>query len=95
MSEKKKSSLQKVGAVLKNEKGSFIVLGNNRANKPEYNYDVEVRVTNGLGEVVAYQKNGIVNVFDPRKRPSITDEQRDRLPESLLFELFVPTASKE
>ena len=88
MSDKKKYT--KIGAVLKGQKdNTFIVLGNTKARSAKYNYDVEVLVTNGEGTVLTEKKNGIISVFDPRKRPGITSEEAEKIPDSVLFELFI------
>jgi len=89
--EEKKSKFKKVGAVLKGNKGSFIVLGNSKAKNEKYNYNVTLTLTDSKGELLAEQTNGLLSVFDPRKRPGITDEERERIPESVLMELFVVT----
>lgn len=89
MSEKKKYT--KVGAVLKGNKpgSSFIVLGNERANQPKYQTFVDMRVCTGDNQVLIETTNPAINVFDPRTRPGITDEERNRIPDNILFELFI------
>lgn len=87
--EQGKKKYTKVGAVLKGQKGSFVVLGNTKSRNEKYNYNVEIRVTDNSGNVITEQKNGILSVFDPRKRPGISEEDSARIPESVLYELFV------
>lgn len=88
--EGQKKKYTKVGAVLKGQKGnSFVVLGNTKSRNEKYNYNVEVRVTDSQGNAVTELRNGILSVFDPRKRPNITEEEAQRIPESVLFELFI------
>lgn len=91
MEQGNKKKYTKVGAVLKGTKGdnTFIVLGNTKSRNEKYNYNVEVRVTDNQGNVITQQKNGILSVFDPRKRPGLSEEDAKKIPDSVLFELFI------
>jgi hypothetical protein len=71
----------KVGSLIKTEKefevnGSkvkktflSIGLGNKNTKKPEYDQTVEIVVRNSKGEIVSTQKDGFLDVVDPRKEP--------------------------
>lgn len=83
-----KSVYTKLGSVMQNDKGHYVVLGDSRNKNPQYNFTVEYRVLNNEGQVVAEGANGFLSLFDPRKRPGITEEQAARIPESVVYELF-------
>lgn len=85
----------KIGTVMENEKGSYVILGDNRNPKEEYNYSVELRVLDSEGKVVHEMTNGFLSVFDPRNRPGISDEQRERIPAKLLYELVAVKPEQE
>lgn len=65
----------KLGSLLVSEKtstnkgGPYIGLGDVKNKDPKYNYNVELIVTNSTGEVVFKQKNGFINLVDPRTQP--------------------------
>jgi len=88
MSENKKVYV-KLGAVLQGAKGPFIVLGNSKADKPQYNSTVDIKVTDGDGKVLVEGSNGLISLFDPRTRPGITEEQAAKISPSVLFELVI------
>lgn len=50
------------------ERSGSIALGNKSTN-PDYNYSVELIVRDGKGKVIAQQKDGWINLEDPRTRP--------------------------
>lgn len=83
-----KKTYTKLGAILAGKKGPFLILGNSKASQAKYNYDVEVKVTNGEGKVLANFKNGLISCLDPRKRPNITEDEAKKIPDSVEFELF-------
>ena len=90
MEQKKKSKYIKVGVVRTSEKskGPFVALGQ-RAKEAKYERNVEIRVTDGDGNVLSTIKNGILTIQDPRKNPNATQEQVDRVPDWLKHELFI------
>lgn len=79
----------KLGAVLEGDKGPFIVLGNSKATDPKYNSTVALTVTDGDGNVLVEGNNGLISLFDPRKRPGITEEQANKIPAKVLYELVI------
>jgi hypothetical protein len=50
------------------ERSGSIALGSKSTN-PDYAYSVELIVRDGKGKVVAQQKDGWINLEDPRTRP--------------------------
>jgi hypothetical protein len=82
------SKYVKVGAVLKGEKNRFMVTGNSKAKNAKYNYNVEVIVTDADGKEMARSKNGVLNLFDPRKKDGA---DLDRIPDNLVAEVFIIT----
>lgn len=86
VTKKSKSKWTKVGAVMKGEKNNYVILGNTRAKKDEYNFNVTITVTDMEGNVKAEMKNGILNAFNPRNREGASERN---IPESLLAELFI------
>ena len=81
-----KSKWTKVGAVMKGAKNKYVILGNTKAKKEKYNYNVKVVVTDMEDNVLAEVTNGVLNIFDPRKKEGA--EERN-IPENLLGELFI------
>jgi hypothetical protein len=73
----------------KAKKGAFITLGNPTAKDKKYRYHTEVRVTDDDGNVLAYIKDGIISVQDPRKTPGITEERLEKIPAWLKHELVI------
>lgn len=53
--------------------------------------NVKLVVTDANGHVLAEVENPFLNVSDPRKRPGITEEQADKIPDFLLQELSLVT----
>ena len=56
----------RVGTIFRGKKGPFVVLGNDRAKDPKYNYTVEFRVKDGAGNVVAKGTNPLLSMFKPK-----------------------------
>ena len=79
----------KLGVIMKGEKGPYLILGNNKNKNADFNYSVEVRVVDNSGNKKAYTKNGILSLFNPRKRPGITEEQASRIPKSLEYDVML------
>lgn len=79
----------KIGQVVKkkDKDGTVIRLGDTRNSK--YSYSVDIRVTDSTGEVVYESNNPFVQVQDPRNRKGITEEQASKIPDFILFDLFV------
>lgn len=71
------------------KRGPFISLGEATNSNPKYVRHVEVRVTDGEGNQLAYVKDGIITVQDPRNNPNRTEEQKAAIPAWLLKELFI------
>lgn len=57
----------KLGVVLQNDKGPFIILGSKNNNNAHYNYTVQLRVKDADGKVVATVENPLVSMFKPKK----------------------------
>lgn len=84
------------------ERSGSIALGNKSAN-PDYNYSVELIVRDGKGKVIAQQKDGWINLEDPRTKPDkllkmnlISEEvankmkgQAQKIPKSITHQLTV------
>jgi hypothetical protein len=73
----------------KKAQNAFIALGNPTAEDKKYRFHTEVRVTDDDGNVLAYIKDGLITVQDPRKSPNITAERLENLPAWLKHELFI------
>ena len=88
-----KGKFVKVGVVRTKADGegnAFISLGDNYKKKDKkYELHTEIRVTDGNGDEVAYVKDGMLTVLDPRKNPRLTDDQVERIPSWLLKEIFI------
>lgn len=78
----------KVGNVQmkKDRSGTTIALGNYNKN-PAYQTTVEMIVRDAQGNVLAKQVGGFLQVSDPRKRPGITEEQVEKIPEWIKYEI--------
>lgn len=48
-----------------------------------------------VAEDVRLNKNQIVNIQNPRKRPGITEEQLSKIPDFVVAELFIPPTDGE
>lgn len=84
-----KAKWVKFGKVIKKQKGGVCVkLGDPDNKNSDFAYNIEIKVTDAKGKVVASTKNCFLNVMDPRKRPGITEEQISKIPASLVSELF-------
>lgn len=85
-----------------------VSIGLGKKNKPEYSkYDVSVElvVKDGSGKVIARQKDGFINLIDPRTQPDelfkagvISEEtaekmreQASRTPDKIKYQLQVKT----
>lgn len=89
--EKKKKKYTKIGAVLQGKYGPFLVTGNTKSTKPEYNYDVLVRVqesvmVDGKPVVKTQVKNAILTLQDPRNRK---DADLNKIPDTLLYDVSI------
>lgn len=94
---KGKAKFHKIGAVVKknNGKGVVVVLGNPNSKKEEYRTTVELTLKDSKGNILAQSKDGFLTVFDPRKRPGITEEQAEKISSRLVSELFLVEDAKE
>ncbi len=81
----------KLASIKKNDKGNqYISFGN---LKDKYQpLSVELIVKDPSGAVLATVTNPRLTVQNPRKRPGITDEQKNKIPEFLLAEVSLPPA---
>ena len=86
----------KVGTVQKKKSGDgvTVALGQPNAKDAKWVTNVEIRVTDGTGKVLAHQKNGFLVVKDPRKRTNkdgtpLSEEQAAKIPDYIKNELFV------
>ena len=83
----------KLGLIKKGKSGNnYITLGNPKGKYEPLN--VEVIVTDMSGKVLTKSTNPNLNVQNPRKRPGITVEQAERIPEYILAELSLPPAKE-
>lgn len=83
-------------------KRGSLALGNKSKN-PDYNYSVELIVRDGKGKIIAQQKDGWVNLEDPRTKPDtmlklglVSEEvaekmrgQAEKIPKSITHQLTV------
>lgn len=83
------AKFQKVGVVLRGDKGPFLVMGDSKAKSKNYQFEVELTVRDGNGKEVLRVKNPLLNMFDPRKRPGIKEEDAARLSDKLRYEVMV------
>lgn len=90
MSEKKQKKYTKIGAVLKGQYGPFIVMGNDRANKPEYKYEVQIMVRDAQGNQVVLVKNPMVKLQDPRSFVR-EDGTSPNVPDKIMYDLTLVT----
>lgn len=86
-----KPKYKKIGAVLRGDKGPFLVMGDTKAKNKQYQYDVELVVRDSDGKEVLKVKNPLISLFDPRTRPGITEEELERVPEKVRYEVCVKT----
>lgn len=82
----------KLGAVLDNGKGPFLVLGDTKSNNEKYRFDVQIQVRNSKGEVVTKVVNPLISFFDPRKSKQQEGKEPRQVSEKLRFEAFVVEA---
>jgi len=82
---------QKLGVVLRGDKGPFLILGDLKNKDSKYQYTVELIVKDSKGEVVHTVQNPLISLSDPRSRPGITEEQRARISDKLRYEAIVKT----
>ena len=94
---------RKIGSVFKGKTGPFIALGDSKSKNEKYNFTVEIVVKDNQGKVIAEQKNGFINLNDPRKEPTRLleanlisedtaaemEEKVKNLSEKLLFNLMI------
>lgn len=92
--QRKKKKYTKIGAVVKGQYGEFITLGNEKATNVQYQTSVLIRVVDAQGNVIEQVKNGKLTMIDPRNNKNITDEQRARIPDSIIQELYIVTDEK-
>jgi hypothetical protein len=81
----------KIGGVWSKNKdaNSFsIKLGQDQNTDPKYNLTVELVVKNSAGEVVAHQTDGWLTLKDPRVSTFLTDEQKEKIPNTLQFDVL-------
>ncbi len=71
---------------------SYLALGNPKSKYKPLN--VELVIKDPTGKVLATVTNPNLNVQDPRKRPGITDEQRDSVPSFIKAEVSLPPAKE-
>lgn len=86
---KSKKKYTKIGAVIQGQYGEFVSLGNEKSTDLRYKTTVQIRVTDGEGKVVTQVKNGTLALIDPRTNPNLTDEQKAKIPASVLKELTI------
>lgn len=83
-----------IGVVWAKEKNGVkyftISLGDPNSKRQPVN--VEVRVTDGSGKVLAQVTNPMLTVKDPRTVPGITEDKVAMIPESLKYRLSLPPA---
>jgi len=85
----------KVGVVRKSTKPGkensppFITLGNAQAKDKKYRTHCEIRVVDDDGNQLAYVKDGILFVQDPRENPNMTEERAAKIPDWLLKEIYI------
>lgn len=86
----------KVGVVQKKKSGDgvTVALGQPKAKDKKWVTNVEIRITDSDGKVLAHQKNGYLVVKDPRKRTNqdgsaLSAEQLSKIPEYIKNELYV------
>ena len=84
-----KSKMKKLGVVLKGDKGPFVILGDSKNKNPQYNYTVELTVKNAEGETVTSLTNPLLTLWDPRKRPGITEEQLGKINDKVRYDVMV------
>ena len=84
----KKPTYVRLGSVLrkKDKNGSFIVTGNTYGEE-KYHYTVELTVKDSRGKVIAQATNPLISVQDPRKKPGLSEEQVEKIPQALMAEL--------
>lgn len=88
-----KSKMSKIGGVWSKNKdpNSFsIKLGTSGNKDPKYDMSVEIVVKNGAGEVIAKQTDGWLTLKDPRASTFLSDEQKEKIPVTLQFDVLVP-----
>lgn len=91
MTQKKNNGLVKIGGVWSKNKdaNSFsIKLGQDGNKDPKYDLTVELVVKNSLGEVVAHQTDGWLTLKDPRTSTFLSDEQKEKIPNTLQFDVL-------
>ena len=102
----------KLGSLIKERKKNkngteydaiYIGLGQKNPKSPQYNFSVELVVKDSKGNVVATQKDGFIELSDPRTKPDqlleigvISEEQAEkmkdsasRMPEKVKYELLI------
>lgn len=82
----------KVGSVQrkKDNSGSSVKLGVYNKN-PQFAQTVDIRVRDAQGNVVAGGTDVYLILQDPRNRPGITEEQRERIPSFIEQDLVLVT----
>lgn len=73
----------RLGTVLNTKTGKPALKLGNDYGDAKYHYSVEVTIRNAAGEVVAEQKDGFVNFYDPR------DNSDRNVPEAVLYEASI------
>ena len=69
---------------------SYLQLGTAKSKYKPYN--IKLVVEDLDGKVLASVLNPNLNIQDPRKRPGITDDQKDKIPEWLRAEVSLSPA---
>lgn len=84
-----KKKYTKIGTVLLGQYGEFITLGDEKNNNANFKYNVEIRVTDNEGKKLFQGKNVRISMLDPRNKPGLTEEKREKIPKAISSELFI------
>lgn len=86
---KKKKTYVNIGQTKEGQFGNYVQLGKENPKFPQYDYKVQVRVTDSTGKVVGTFTNPNISLMDPRKRPGITEEQAEKIPSYVINDLVI------
>jgi len=83
------TKFHRMGKILtkKDKTGSYIALGD--PNNKKYPYTVDIRIRDSKDNVVFQGTNCFVNMQDPRANPTLSEEQKAKIPSFIERELVI------
>jgi len=75
----------KIGSIWQGKYGPVLFTGDEKAQNPDYQFEVQILVKDGKGNKKTVVKNPVLSLKDPRE----FENRAGKVPEKLLFEVSI------